>query len=232
MRHGSIERVDGRPVNAAPVRVLPYGERALLLEVTSTPEAMALYAAVDRARSRPGTPLAETQLVLADVVEVVPAARTVLVTFTNAEAVARAAPVLAALPVVAAADDDAGEVVICVHYDGPDLADVAALTGLSTDELVARHTGSSWRVAFIGFAPGFAYLTGGDPALAVPRLASPRPRVPAGSVALAGEYSAVYPSASPGGWRLIGTTSAAVFDVQRNPPALLRPGTTVRFEPC
>ena len=116
-----------------------------------------------------------------------------------------------------------------MHYDGPDLDDVAALTGLSRSEVVAAHTGRPWRVAFGGFAPGFAYLVGGDPRLRVPRRDRPRPSVPAGSVGLAGEFSGVYPRSSPGGWQLVGTTSAVLFDVDRDPPALLGPGTTVRF---
>lgn len=211
-----------------PVEVLPYGERARLLQVSSTDEATALYATLERARHRRGDARA-----LDGIVDIVPAARTVLVTFTDAQAADRVTPRLAALPLGdTAADDDPETVILPVHYDGPDLANVAALTGLSAAEVVDRHTSSSWRVAFVGFAPGFAYLTGGDPVLRVPRLASPRPRVPPGSVALAGDYSAVYPSASPGGWRLIGTTATPVFDVHRDPPALLRAGMTVRFEAC
>ena len=114
-------------------------------------------------------------------------------------------------------------------YDGPDLADVASHTGLSEDEIVAAHTGAPWTVAFGGFAPGFAYLVGGDERLAVPRRESPRTSVPAGSVGLAGEFSGVYPRSSPGGWQLIGHTDAVMFDVDRDPPALLAPGAQVRF---
>ena len=108
-----------------------------------------------------------------------------------------------------------------MHYDGPDLEEVCALTGLSRAELVAAHTGTPWRAAFVGFAPGFAYLTGGDERLQVPRRTEPRTSVPPGSVGLAGGYSAVYPRASPGGWQLIGHTDVAVWDVDREPPALL-----------
>jgi KipI family sensor histidine kinase inhibitor len=121
-------------------------------------------------------------------------------------------------------------IVIPVTYDGPDLAAVADLTGLSEPEIVAAHTGTDWTVGFAGFAPGFAYLVGGDDRLQVPRRATPRPSVPAGSVGLAGEFSGIYPRASPGGWQLIGRTDVDLFDVRRDPPALLAPGTRVRFE--
>jgi KipI family sensor histidine kinase inhibitor len=117
-----------------------------------------------------------------------------------------------------------------VTYDGPDLAEVASLTGLSEAAVVTAHTESVWTVGFGGFAPGFAYLTGGDPRLHVPRRGTPRPSVPAGSVGLAGEFSGVYPRSSPGGWQLIGHTDVDLFDVDRDPPALLQPGTRVRFE--
>jgi len=121
------------------------------------------------------------------------------------------------------------EIEVPVTYDGPDLADVATHTGLSEQEIVAAHTGTPWTVAFGGFAPGFAYLVGGDERLAVPRRESPRTSVPAGSVGLAGEFSGVYPRSSPGGWQLIGHTDAVMFDVDRDPPALLVPGAHVRF---
>ncbi len=121
------------------------------------------------------------------------------------------------------------EVEIVVRYDGPDLDDVAAHTGLTPTEVIEAHTGTPWRVAFGGFAPGFAYLVGGDPRLHVPRRERPRPSVAAGSVGLAGEFSGVYPRSSPGGWQLLGTTDAVLWDIDREPPALLRPGTTVRF---
>ena len=114
-------------------------------------------------------------------------------------------------------------------YDGPDLHDVAARTGLTTAEVVAAHTALPWRVAFGGFAPGFAYLVGGDPRLVVPRRDHPRPTVPAGAVGLAGEFSGIYPRSSPGGWQLLGTTDVVLWDVDRDPPALLTPGTTVHF---
>ncbi len=121
---------------------------------------------------------------------------------------------------------------ITVVYDGADLAEVARLTGLTVDEVVARHAAARYRVAFGGFMPGFAYLIGLDPALVVPRLATPRTHVPAGAVAIAGEYAAVYPRATPGGWRLLGRTDAVMFDpAQDDRPALLGPGDEVRFVP-
>jgi biotin-dependent carboxylase-like uncharacterized protein len=120
-----------------------------------------------------------------------------------------------------------------VCYDGPDLAEVARLAGLSVAEVIARHAAAEYTVGWLGFSPGFGYLTGLDPALCdVPRLAQPRLRVPAGSVAIAGGLAAVYPSASPGGWRLLGRTSAVLWDPGRDPPALLAPGMRVRFRPA
>ncbi|WP_084963802.1 5-oxoprolinase subunit B family protein [Thermoactinospora rubra] len=121
-------------------------------------------------------------------------------------------------------------VVIPVRYDGADLEPVAELAGISVEEVIARHVGSDLVVGWLGFAPGFAYLTGLDPVLHVPRLDTPRTSVPAGSVAIAGPYSAVYPSASPGGWRLLGRTDVRVWDVRADPPSLFRPGMRVRFE--
>ena len=118
---------------------------------------------------------------------------------------------------------------IPVTYDGPDLDEVARLTGLSPEEVVARHTGVGHLAAFLGFQPGFAYLTGGDARLHVPRREVPRTRVPGGTVAIAGPYAGVYPRDSPGGWRLLGSTTAVMFDPAREPPALLAPGDRVRF---
>jgi KipI family sensor histidine kinase inhibitor len=166
------------------------------------------------------------------VADVVPAARTVLVV---AEDGAEISAVVAALERVDVrtttepTEPQTEEVVVAVRYDGPDLAEVAERTGLPVDQVVAAHTGTPWRVAFGGFAPGFAYLVGGDPRLEVPRRAHPRTAVPAGAVGLAGEYSGIYPRSSPGGWQLIGTTDAALWDLDRDPPSLLRPGAVVRF---
>ncbi len=118
---------------------------------------------------------------------------------------------------------------LTVRYDGPDLEEVARLTRLSPEEVVRRHTGVEQVVAFLGFQPGFAYLVGGDERLHVPRLDEPRTLVPAGSVAIAGPYSGVYPRASPGGWRLLGSTTTAMFDPAGESPALLAPGDRVGF---
>lgn len=169
------------------------------------------------------------------VIEIVPGPATLLVVAPGAD-LGRLAGLLAELLAEARARPDgdeggAGEVVtIPVVYDGADLRQVAELAGLTVDEVIARHTRTELVVGWLGFAPGFAYLTGLDPALRVPRLETPRTHVPAGSVAIAGPYSAVYPAASPGGWRLLGRTETRVWDVTADPPSLLRPGTRVRFE--
>lgn len=200
-------------------RVLPYGERAVLVEVDDGDEALGLHAALL------GAPPAGVE-------ELVPAARTVLVRFDPAVVGADAlAALVRAVPAVAPTADGAEPIEVAVVYDGEDLGDVAALTGLTIDDVVRRHAAPTYRVAFCGFTPGFAYLVGGDPALRVPRLATPRTRVPAGSVAIADVYSAVYPTATPGGWRLLGRTDAPLWDPARRPPALLAPGGTVRFRP-
>ena len=199
------------------MKLLPYGERAVLVECTEGVDSVAVRDALV-ASAAPG------------VLRAVPAARTVLVEIdpavTSAEGLHRQ---LAGLHIEErrAADDPVIE--ITVRYDGPDLAAVADELGMDVDTVVDRHSRGQYRVAFCGFAPGFAYLTGLDPALRVPRLADPRAVVPAGSVAIADEFTAVYPRRSPGGWRLIGSTRAAMWQVDRDPPALLAPGTTVRF---
>ena len=118
-----------------------------------------------------------------------------------------------------------------VSYDGEDLTAVAHACGLTPDAVVELHSGAAYRVAFIGFQPGFAYLDGLDARLHLPRRADPRSRVPAGSVAIAGAQSAVYPFASPGGWHLLGTTTMRMFDPQRTSASLLQPGDAVRFIP-
>lgn len=128
-----------------------------------------------------------------------------------------------------AADVAPRTVEIPVCYDGADLADVARHAGLAESEVIARHTGAEYTVAMLGFAPGFPYLLGLDPAIATPRRATPRTRVPAGSVAIGGAQTAVYPSELPGGWNLIGRTPLALFDVARSPPNLVAPGDRVRF---
>ena len=194
------------------------GREALLVEVDDLDAALALYAAL-RSAALPG------------VVDLVPAARTVLIKIdpavTSPAAVREAT---AGLRIDAQREAGSGTVEIPVRYDGPDLAEVAERTGLSPDEVVALHTGSRWTVAFAGFVPGFGYLTGGDPRLDVPRRDSPRTRIPAGSVGLAGRFSGVYPSDSPGGWQLIGSTTERMWDLDRPEPALLVPGVQVIFK--
>lgn len=125
--------------------------------------------------------------------------------------------------------DHEGEVVLPVRYDGPDLQSVAEQLKLAVDEVVRRHLAATYTVGFMGFAPGFAYLVGGDPLLRPPRRRTPRLRVPAGSLAIAGEYTAIYPAESPGGWQLIGTTDAPLFALDQQPPALLQTGARVRL---
>ena len=200
-------------------RILDYGDRALLIECGSTGEVLALAARLRTAE-------------LDAVLDIVPGARTVLVNLSGPRHQGPVRTLLADIPVhPPGAPTPAGDadLVIDVVYDGADLAEVADLLGMTVDDVVAAHTGTAWRVGFGGFAPGFAYLVGGDPRLAVPRRAEPRPRVPAGSVALAGEFSGIYPRESPGGWQLIGRTDAVLWDVERSEPALLVPGMSVRF---
>ncbi|HEY0869787.1 MAG TPA: allophanate hydrolase subunit 1 [Acidothermaceae bacterium] len=174
---------------------------------------------------------------LAGVIDVVPAERSVLVTFDprTFDATGADAEVLADLASSAIYDGlreasaMAAAVEIEVRYDGADLDDVAALTGLSTRDVVARHLAGDYVVAFMGFAPGFGYLDGLDAALHVPRLATPRTRVDAGAVAIAGARSCIYPGASPGGWRVVGHTRDVLFDASADMPSLLQVGVRVRF---
>jgi KipI family sensor histidine kinase inhibitor len=121
--------------------------------------------------------------------------------------------------------------VVPVRYDGADLDDVAARTGLSRDDVIARHSAREYHVLALGFLPGWAYLGPLDPALKLPRRTTPRTRIPAGSVAIAGLQTGVYPRVSPGGWHLLGTTDVVLFDPERDRPSLFRPGDRVRFEP-
>ena len=196
--------------------MLPYGDRALLVEVPDLAAVAAVRAALDSA------PLPGQQ-------DVVPAARTVLVVLDRPPSEADAAA-LRRIPLEPPVRPPAERVVdLPVVFDGPDLAEVAELTGLSAAALVEALTTTELTVAFGGFAPGFAYLTGLPPELHVPRRATPRTRVPAGAVGLAGPFAGAYPRASPGGWQLVGRTDAVLFDVDRDPPALLVPGARVRF---
>ena len=129
----------------------------------------------------------------------------------------------------AGASEDEAEVTIPVRYDGADLDDVAGLLGTSAEQVIAEHTSRTWRCCFIGFTAGFGYLVPDRPGLVVPRRAQSRTAVPAGAVALADGYSAIYPRRAPGGWQLIGTTDAVMWDLDRPRPALLTAGTRVRF---
>jgi KipI family sensor histidine kinase inhibitor len=168
---------------------------------------------------------------LPGILDVVPGARTVLVsTEPGSWDLAELGRRIQVLPLPDVPAQDWALAEIPVTYDGPDLAEVAALTRLGISDLIARHQAAEYRVGWLGFSPGFGYLTGLDPALkAVPRLATPRRSVPVGSVAIAGGLTAVYPAASPGGWRLLGRTTATLWDPRRDPPALLAPGMRVRF---
>ena len=166
---------------------------------------------------------------LPEVRDLVPAATSVLVVFEDGRELDESA-IVAALEREAPEPETAPRLVeVPVRYDGRDLADIARRASTSPDELAARHAAAEYVVAFIGFRPGFPYLRGLPPELATPRLATPRPRVPAGSVAIGASWSGIYPAATPGGWNLIGTTDVVLFDVERNPPAVLAPGDRVRF---
>lgn len=200
------------------MRLLPCGDAAVLAELDDLDAVLDLYGAL-------------LDTALSGVVDVVPAARTLLVRFdpskTDAGAVART--LRSTRPRGGSSRPKHAPVEIPVRYDGDDLPDVARLTGLPEAEVVDLHTSIEWTVAFVGFAPGFGYLVGGDERLHVPRRDDPRTRVPTGSVGLAGPFSGVYPRDSPGGWQLIGRTDAVLWDLDRDPPALLVPGAQVRF---
>jgi KipI family sensor histidine kinase inhibitor len=204
---------------ATDMRVLDYGDHALMLQFDSTAEVMTWTAAL-READLPG------------VIDIVPASRTVLIKLDGSRyqpVIRQRLETLRVTPDDAAAEPGDVDVVIDVVYDGADLGEVARITGLGEAGVIAAHTGAPWIVAFGGFSPGFAYLIGGDPRLEVPRRDDPRTRVPAGSVALAGEFSGVYPRESPGGWQLIGHTDAVLWDTDRREPALLTAGMTVQF---
>jgi KipI family sensor histidine kinase inhibitor len=186
----------------------PYGDTAMLLDCESLDEAQRWFAALHHD------------------VEAVLGARSVLL---RGEPAALRSLVDQSAPADPTASLDEPEADVPVVYDGADLDEVARLTGLTTAEVIEAHVGTPWTVAFGGFAPGFSYLVGGDPRLHVPRRDSPRARVPAGAVGLAGEFSGVYPRESPGGWQLIGHTDLTMWDTARDEPALLTAGMTVRF---
>jgi len=205
------------------MKILPFGDRALLAEFSTLQHTIEAFRVWDAARI-PG------------IVELVPAASTVLVTVDPTVLSLRAVEQWLDQTLVRASSSDrvndatTRSVTIPVQYDGPDLASTALLLGFSPDELVARHSQISWRCAFIGFAPGFAYLAAEDSGLEVPRRTTSRATVPAGAVGLAGEFSGIYPRSSPGGWQIIGTTSLSLWDESCAQPATITPGTIVRFE--
>lgn len=200
------------------MRLLPCGDVGLLVELGGLDEVLALYAELE---DHPPE----------GVVDMVPAARSLLLTVDpsrggDVDVLSRA---ISGTTVGAHERASTGEVEIPVVYDGEDLAEVARLTGMDERGVVEAHTGQEWTVAFCGFAPGFGYMIGEDDRLHVPRRDNPRTRVPAGAVALGGEFTSVYPRESPGGWQLIGRSALEMWDIDREPPALLVPGRRVRF---
>ena len=199
------------------MRFLPVNRHAILVELADLQQTLVLLGALQ------AQPIEGVQ-------ELVPAARTILVQFApHIIGAAQLVRRIAECDLSGSVQRSDVLVQIPVRYDGEDLAEVAQILGITAEEVVRRHTGSEWSVAFTGFAPGFAYLSGGDPIFNVPRRATPRTKVPAGAVALAGSFSAVYPQASPGGWQIIGVTDAAMWDLARDLPALLQPGYRVQF---
>lgn len=212
-------------------RLLPYGERAMLVECADLAEMRALHswlkAWFDRTdeAGRDGRP--------SPIAEVIPGARTLLLRLrTPLDPGFVRTMIETELP--ATGPGASTMINIPVRYDGDDLPEVATLLGCTTDEVIDLHTRQTWTVAFCGFAPGFAYLApedaGTEDVLRVPRRAAPRTKVPAGSVGLADRWSGIYPRTAPGGWQLIGRTPRQVWDLQQQPPALLQPGMRVRFE--
>lgn len=200
------------------MRVLRCADSGLLVELDDLDAVLALYDAL-------------TDRLPDGVTDLVPAARTLLLRLDPASADANAveAAVRSTRPVPGRCRD--GDLLrVPVIYDGADLTEVARMTGLTVRGVIEAHTAAEWTVAFGGFAPGFAYLVGGDGRLQVPRNAESRTKVPAGAVGLAGPFSGVYPRESPGGWRLVGHTEMQMWNIDRDPPALLRPGVRVRFE--
>src|SRR5512133_2286435 len=172
------------------MRFLPVNTNALLVELDDLDQTLALLASL-------------TEQPIAGVEGLVPAARTLLVSYRpSAQSFATLVEAIAGRTIGTATRRGGTLIEIPVRYDGEDLAEVAQILGITAEEVVRRHTGSEYIVAFTGFAPGFAYLAGGHPGLNVPRRASPRTRIPAGSVGLAGSFSGVYPQASPGGWQI------------------------------
>lgn len=199
------------------MRFLPVNLNALLVELDNLEQTLALLASL-------------TNAPIAGIEELVPAARTILIQWRpSACNMAELVRQISQRDVSARAERGGTLIDIPVHYNGDDLAEVAELLGITPAEVIHRHTGSEYTVAFTGFAPGFAYLSGGHPSFNVPRRSTPRTRIPAGAVGLAGSFSAVYPQASPGGWQIIGVTPTVMWDLARDVPALLQPGFRVKF---
>ena len=204
------------------IRSRPAGSRAVVLDLDADAEPAQIASAVHLLAEQLGVALTE----------VVPGAQTVLVAATDRAGLQHLLAALPRLPSAPAAAETTGAVLeLPARYDGPDLEHVARATGLSVEQVVHRHSAVVYRSAFSGFAPGFAYLSGLDPALRLPRRETPRTAVPAGSLAVADGWTAVYPRRTPGGWHLLGTVVVPVFDLQADPPALLGPGQCVRFIP-
>ena len=202
--------------------IRPFGEAALLVDTASADRAQALAADLQR-EPIPG------------VIAAIPGLGSLLVELDPLAADPEAVRDAVATRLTHVAEQAAGTRLrtIPVAYGGemgPDLPDVADLTGLSEAEVVERHATAELRVLFDGFAPGFAYLGDLPVELRVARLETPRTRTPTGSVAIAGPMSGVYPATLPGGWRVIGRTPVTLFDPRRDPPAYLMPGDRVRFE--
>jgi KipI family sensor histidine kinase inhibitor len=199
------------------MRVLPVNRSAVLIELASLDDVVALHASLVSAP-------------VDGILEILPAAQTLMLRFDPAHWTRQMLIEALSQRDLAATSRTRGALVeIPMRYDGEDLAEVARLCGLSLEEVIRRHGAREYTVAFCGFSPGFGYLIGGDPMLQVPRRSTPRTRVPAGSVAIAGGYCGVYPQASPGGWQIIGTTSMRMWDSARAAPAILSPGTRVKF---
>ncbi len=183
---------------------------------------------VDDVDSPAGWALALEAMEIPGIVDIVPAERTAVVRCTRERHEAIGSVLDMVVP-VGRIDERQPPITIDVVYDGPDVAELAYLAQISVDDVVRLHVTGTYEVAFCGFSPGFGYLRGLDQRLHVPRRQTPRTSVPAGSIGIAAGYTCVYPTASPGGWHLIGRTASPIWDVDRDPPALLQPGRTVRF---
>ena len=197
------------------MRILPSGTRGLLLEFDTLEDVLAQFAA-----------LTDADL---PVLDIVPAGRTILLVSDRGTDLLSLAGQVSTIEPGEHAGHAGAPVEVPVQYDGADLTDAADLLGCSPQELVRRHQEEEWTVAFCGFAPGFGYLSGSKFTWDMPRRSSPRTKVPAGSLGLAGEFTGIYPRESPGGWQLIGHSLVSVFDIDRDPAALLVPGARVRF---